>query len=130
MELLLFLLGMAFAFLLFRLYLDMKRGVETTRTFYDGKSATAKFVYESFFARTFLPKTYIAISILGYVFVKRLSLPENTIVHELRHTLQWKEYGFFGFLWNYLNEHRKHGYKCNKFEEAARLAAGEPLRCK
>jgi hypothetical protein len=129
MEVLLFVLGIAFSFLLFRLYLDIKRGVEITRIFYDGNSATAKFVFESFVARTFLPKRYIAISIWKYVFVKTPTLPNNIIIHELRHTLQWMEHGFFGFLRNYLKEHREHGYTCNKFEVDARIAAGEPTRC-
>jgi hypothetical protein len=109
--------------------MELSRGVEITQSFYDGKHATAKFVYKSFIARVFLPRVYVAVSIWNYVFVKGTSLPPNTVVHELRHALQWRELGFIGFLRVYLREHRRHGYRCNALEEDARIAAGEHMRC-
>ncbi len=48
--------------------------------------------------------------------------------HEGEHTRQWQRFGpLFPPL--YLWFHFTRGYACNQFEEWARAAAGEPLRC-
>jgi RHS repeat-associated protein len=47
--------------------------------------------------------------------------------HELTHVRQGDEYGLLwplAYLWE-----MRHGYKCNRFEEEARAAAGQPLQC-
>jgi predicted SprT family Zn-dependent metalloprotease len=42
--------------------------------------------------------------------------------HELCHVRQYREHGFFGFIWKYLLESIRHGYYNNKFEVEARQA--------
>lgn len=42
--------------------------------------------------------------------------------HELQHIKQFKQYGFFRFLWLYTKESLRHGYDQNKFEIEARDA--------
>jgi hypothetical protein len=42
--------------------------------------------------------------------------------HELTHVLQYRQYGYFGFLRRYLWECVKHGYYNNRFEKEARAA--------
>jgi len=47
---------------------------------------------------------------------------EKWVKHELCHIKQFKQYGFFSFLWYYLIESIRHGYYNNKFEIEARAA--------
>jgi len=42
--------------------------------------------------------------------------------HELCHVRQYKEHGFFPFIWKYLVESIKKGYRDNRFEVEARAA--------
>ncbi|MBL7728600.1 MAG: DUF4157 domain-containing protein [Dinghuibacter sp.] len=42
--------------------------------------------------------------------------------HECTHVLQYRQYGYFGFLRRYLWESIKHGYYNNRFEKEARAA--------
>lgn len=42
--------------------------------------------------------------------------------HEQEHIRQFKQYGFFSFIYKYLLESLKNGYHNNKFEVAAREA--------
>jgi hypothetical protein len=47
------------------------------------------------------------------------------VVHELKHVDQYKEHGFFGFLWKYLRDYLKNGYWNNRFEREARAAESD-----
>jgi Domain of unknown function (DUF4157) len=42
------------------------------------------------------------------------------VCHELAHVLQYRQYGYFGFLRRYIWECIKHGYYKNRFEKEAR----------
>ena len=42
--------------------------------------------------------------------------------HEIRHLLQFKQYGFIPFIFLYLLETVKHGYRNNKYEVEARAS--------
>ncbi|RPE14002.1 DUF4157 domain-containing protein [Chitinophaga lutea] len=42
--------------------------------------------------------------------------------HEVCHVKQYREYGFWGFLWLYVADWIRVGYYNNRFERAARLA--------
>ena len=119
-----FIAGVAGLFLL-----EARRGLDKSAEFPDGKSVVGIFIHNSIIAKIFLPKAYIAVAVWKWVLIKDGILSEDMNTHELRHILQWQEEGFFGFLWRYFNEHRKYGYACNRFEEDARWAAGQPLRC-
>jgi len=44
------------------------------------------------------------------------------LAHELCHVRQFRQYGFFRFLFLYVLEHLKNGYAQNKFEIEARAA--------
>ena len=46
---------------------------------------------------------------------------EGWLAHELCHIRQFREHGFFRFLWLYLKESWRVGYYNNKFEVEARL---------
>ncbi|MHA6246389.1 hypothetical protein ACXYMU_00510 [Pontibacter sp. CAU 1760] len=46
---------------------------------------------------------------------------EGWVAHELCHIRQFREHGFFRFLWLYLRESMRVGYYHNKFEVEARL---------
>jgi hypothetical protein len=109
--------------------LEISEGIPVTETFSDNKTVTGIFVYNSLLAKLLLRKRFIAITLGKYVFVKGYEIPFTTTLHELRHVLQWRELGIVNFLYQYLKEHYKHGYKCNKFEEEARAFAGQNLRC-
>ncbi len=43
-----------------------------------------------------------------------------TVAHELKHVEQVEELGFFGFYYRYLSEHRRKGYRMNRYEIVAR----------
>ena len=47
---------------------------------------------------------------------------ERWVRHELCHVRQFREHGFFPFIFKYLLESLRHGYYNNKFEVAARQA--------
>ncbi len=47
------------------------------------------------------------------------------VVHELKHVEQYREHGFFGFLWKYLADYFKNGYWNNRFEVEARAAEND-----
>ncbi len=47
------------------------------------------------------------------------------VKHELCHIRQFKEHGFFGFIFKYLVESLRHGYHNNKYEIEARKAESE-----
>lgn len=42
--------------------------------------------------------------------------------HEVCHVKQYRENGFWGFLWQYVRDWMRVGYYENRFEKAARLA--------
>lgn len=44
------------------------------------------------------------------------------VCHELTHVHQYRQYGYFGFLYRYVWETIKHGYYNNRFEKEARAA--------
>lgn len=46
--------------------------------------------------------------------------------HEAAHLKQYREYGYFGFLWRYFQEYLRSGYYMNRFEVAARAAEQDP----
>ena len=47
---------------------------------------------------------------------------ERLMKHELCHVRQYQETGFFPFIWKYLVESIKKGYRENRFEVEARAA--------
>ncbi|GHA66506.1 hypothetical protein [Pontibacter akesuensis] len=47
---------------------------------------------------------------------------EGWLAHELCHIEQFREHGFFRFLWLYLRESMRVGYYNNKYEVEARIA--------
>jgi hypothetical protein len=50
---------------------------------------------------------------------------EAWVRHELCHVRQFKKYGWLPFLWLYLLENMRHGYRGNRFETAACQASRE-----
>jgi hypothetical protein len=44
------------------------------------------------------------------------------VLHELKHIEQFKQHGFFSFIFLYLWESLRHGYTNNKYEIEARVA--------
>lgn len=48
------------------------------------------------------------------------------VCHELAHVEQYARYGFFRFLFYYLLESLKHGYRNNRFEKEARERENQP----
>jgi hypothetical protein len=42
--------------------------------------------------------------------------------HELAHVKQFRQHGFFNFLFQYIIESIRHGYRDNKYEKEARAA--------
>jgi hypothetical protein len=46
--------------------------------------------------------------------------------HEVCHVKQYRQYGFFRFLWLYVWEYWRKGYYRNRFEVAARTAEHDP----
>ncbi len=73
-----------------------------------------------------LTEDFYAINLGHYVFAEGPIFPEMKR-HELRHVRHGDEYGLLwplAYLWE-----MRHGYKCNRFEEEARAAAGQPLQC-
>lgn len=129
MDFLLFLTIIGASALAFRFYLEARRGVEVFHKFDDGKAVVGVILYNSFFGKLLIRGNFKAFTVGKYVIVKGATLSARGVIHELRHALQWKEYGFFPFLYHYLREHFKHGYACNRFEEDARRSAQEPSRC-
>ena len=53
---------------------------------------------------------------------KEFLLNEKWVKHELCHLQQFKQYGFVNFIFKYLLESIKNGYRKNKFEVEAREA--------
>lgn len=49
------------------------------------------------------------------------------VAHEVCHIRQFREHGYFRFLWLYLLESLRKGYYHNKYEEEARLAGRENI---
>lgn len=47
---------------------------------------------------------------------------DGWVAHELCHIRQFKEHGYFRFLWLYLKESARVGYYNNKYEVEARIA--------
>lgn len=47
---------------------------------------------------------------------------EAWVRHELCHVRQYRQYGFLRFIWLYLVEYWRYGYRQNRFEVAAREA--------
>lgn len=129
MTYLLIILSILIAVPLIRLLLEIRKASYASEVFSDGKVGEGLFLFNSWFAKVFLPKNYVAITIGKLIFVRGKFLPQETITHELRHTVQWKELGFFNFLRQYLTENKTVGYQCNRFEEEARRFAGQPTRC-
>lgn len=54
--------------------------------------------------------------------VKEFLADKSIVCHEITHVLQYKQYGYFGFLRRYIWETVKHGYYNNRFEQEARAA--------
>lgn len=44
---------------------------------------------------------------------------KSWVCHELRHVLQFRQHGYFPFLFKYLVDWVKHGYTNNRFEKEA-----------
>jgi hypothetical protein len=59
------------------------------------------------------------ITIYDVVFAAPHTLRAETVAHEGCHVLQWRTFGFVGFLRRYLRQHRRKGYKGNGFEREA-----------
>jgi len=83
-------------------------------------------------AKIILPRKFIAITLGKHVFIKRKPEDfinddqcERLLRHEAKHVEQYAEYGFFGFIRQYIKYHRQYGYKDNPFEVEARTAEYE-----
>jgi len=50
---------------------------------------------------------------------------EAWVRHEVCHVRQYRQYGFLWFLWLYLVEYWRYGYRQNRFEVAAREAEND-----
>jgi hypothetical protein len=50
---------------------------------------------------------------------------EAWVRHEVCHVRQYRHYGFLPFLWLYLLEYWRYGYRQNRFEVAARKAEND-----
>lgn len=107
----------------------LRSGKVDMHVFEDVGHTHGYFLYKSILAKLLLPKRFKAITIGNFIFVTAESVTKQTKIHELRHVVQFNEYGFFKFLWVYFQENRKTGYKCNRFEEEARKFAGQSTRC-
>lgn len=49
----------------------------------------------------------------------------HILAHEFRHVLQWRKYGFFGFLWRYLTLGLTRGYTNHPMEVEAEVYADD-----
>jgi hypothetical protein len=88
-----------------------------------------KVVERSFFAR--IARMVLKSSNVAMVLGKTIHLSgvsrdtflqdEGWLAHELCHIRQFREHGFFRFLWLYLQESWRVGYYNNKYEVEARL---------
>jgi len=89
-----------------------------------------KIVERSFFARIarmVLKSANVAMVLGNTIYlsgVKKEDFLRNRpwLAHELCHIRQFREYGFWRFLWLYLLESFRHGYYNNKYEIEARQA--------
>lgn len=89
-----------------------------------------KIVEKSFFAR--IARMVLKSRNVAMVLGDRIHLSgvdQNTflkdagwVAHELCHIRQFREHGFFRFLWLYLKESMRVGYYNNKYEVEARVA--------
>ena len=118
-----------FSFFVLRLFREYSYGEKRSYAFSDGKIGEGVFLYSSLFAKMFLRGNFKAVTVGKLIFVKHGYLSDESVIHELRHTVQYEELGFFRFLWEYFKENRRAGYACNVFEEDARDHAGQNLRC-
>jgi len=61
--------------------------------------------------------------------VSRLEFLQNKrwVLHELKHVDQFRQYGFFRFIFLYLWESIRNGYTNNKYEKEARAAESDEL---
>lgn len=94
------------------------RSREGDVTFYENCWGTCSFLR--------LTEDFYAITLGHCVFAEGPIYPELKR-HELTHVRQGDEYRLLwplAYLWE-----MRHGYKCNRFEEEARAAAGQPLQC-
>ena len=92
-----------------------------------------KIVERSFFARVarlVLKSANVAMVLGNTIYlsgVKKEEFLRNQpwVAHELCHIRQFKEHGFWRFLWLYLLESFRHGYYNNKYEIEARQAGSK-----
>ncbi|WP_266203347.1 hypothetical protein [Pontibacter kalidii] len=88
-----------------------------------------KVVERSFFARIarmVLKSSNVAMVLGKTIYLSGVSRDtflkdEGWLAHELCHIRQFREHGFFWFLWLYLKESWRVGYYNNKYEVEARL---------
>ncbi|WP_276498675.1 hypothetical protein [Pontibacter litorisediminis] len=88
-----------------------------------------KVVERSFFARIarlVLKSSNVAMVLGKTIYLSGVSREtflkdEGWVAHELCHIRQFREHGFFRFLWLYLQESWRVGYYNNKYEVEARL---------
>lgn len=64
------------------------------------------------------------ITVYDVVLAAPSTLRAETVAHESCHVLQWRAFGFVGFLRRYLRQQRRNGYEANGFEREARWFAG------
>ncbi|WP_242921155.1 hypothetical protein [Pontibacter liquoris] len=89
-----------------------------------------KIVERSFFARIarlVLKSKNVAMVLGNHIHLSGVSREvflqdEGWLAHELCHIRQFREHGFFRFLWLYLRESMRVGYYNNKYEVEARVA--------
>ena len=68
-----------------------------------------------------LPRRTLAITFGKYIFCKHRDPGPDVLRHEFMHSLQYRLYGFFGFLWRYGVDIARYGYADSSLETAARL---------
>lgn len=66
-----------------------------------------------------LPRKALAITYGKYVFCKRRIPSLYTLRHEFAHSDQYRQYGFFSFLWRYGVEIARYGYDRSPLEQEA-----------
>jgi hypothetical protein len=59
------------------------------------------------------------VTIRRTIYTSRHAMHRRTHAHEARHVEQWARLGFFGFLWRYLRDLVRFGYKNHPLEREA-----------
>ena len=84
-----------------------------------------RFHYRSRLAEAILRDGDLAFTWGRHVFVVGAALPVASMLHELQHVLQFRRYGYLGFVVRYVWYAATVGYRANPLEAEARQAGQE-----